>query len=209
MDTIHLGRHLQTTQPSEPVTLMLTAGSRAKRTLHCQAQRLASAFSSSLNGSVFHIDEVSKADQDGDRVKRDIDGQLQKAFEWDQPVAVIHHFDDLPPGSTLIFYRYCDPENASYKKALLIFTVLLEEKEKLPASLIDVEEMVKDYLQKRFLDSNYPAAYNMLDLDKFSGLWSRISHLVLPVALELRIEPQNNLKSFSQILHSSAIIIII
>lgn len=41
----------------------LDADSKAKKILHHQAQRLASTF----NGSVFHIDEVSKANQDGDR----------------------------------------------------------------------------------------------------------------------------------------------
>uniref|UniRef100_A0A8K9Y2F8 Torsin-1A-interacting protein 1/2 AAA+ activator domain-containing protein n=1 Tax=Oncorhynchus mykiss TaxID=8022 RepID=A0A8K9Y2F8_ONCMY len=188
---IHLERHLQTTRPTEPVSLMLTAGRRGEKTLHCLALQLASAFSSAFNtSSILHIDGASKAGQDSDQVKLDIDTQLGEAFEGDQPVAVIHRFEELPPGSTIIFYRYCDHENAAYKEALLIFTVLLGGEEELPASLglSAVEEMVDDHLQDKFLFSDQPAAFDLMDLDKFSGLWSRISHLVLPVAAEERIE---------------------
>ncbi|KAM9478656.1 uncharacterized protein ACWYII_006286 isoform 3-T3 [Salvelinus alpinus] len=187
---IHLERHLQTARPTEPVSLMLTAGRRGEKTLHCLALRLASAFSSALNASSIHIDGASMAGQDSDQVKLDIDTQLRRAFEGNNSVAVIHRFEELPPGSTIIFYRYCDHENAAYKEALLIFTVLLGGEEELPASLglSAVEEMVDDHLQDKFLSSDQPAAFDLMDLDKFSGLWSRISHLVLPVASEERIE---------------------
>jgi hypothetical protein len=188
---IHLERHLQTARPTEPVSLMLTAGRRGEKTLHCLALHLASAFSSAFNtSSILHIDGASKAGQDSDQVKLDIDTQLGEAFEGNRSVAVIHRFEELPPGSTIIFYRYCDHENAAYKEALLIFTVLLGGEEELPASLglSAVEEMVDDHLQDKFLSSDQPAAFDLMDLDKFSGLWSRISHLVLPVAAEERIE---------------------
>lgn len=187
---IHLKRHLQTSQPTEPVSLILTAGITAERTLRCLAQGLASAFSSALNASVLHIDAVSKASQDSDMVKLDIDKQLQGAFGGDQPVAVIHRFEELPPGSTLIFYRYCDHENAAFKKTFLIFTVLLGEEEAIPAKirLSDVEEMVDDHLQKKFLSHGHPVSFDRMDRDKYGGLWSRISHLILPVASEERVE---------------------
>lgn len=187
---IHLLRHLQTAQPTEPVSLILTAGPKAERTLRCLAQGLASAFSSSLNASILHIDGASKASQDSDQVKLDIDSKLQGAFEGDKPVAVIHRFEELPPGSTLIFYRYCDHENAAYKKTCLIFTVLLEEEEEILAKsrLSTVEEMVDDHLQKKFLSDGHPVSFDRMDLDKYGGLWSRISHLILPVAAEERME---------------------
>uniref|UniRef100_A0A3B4ZX55 Torsin-1A-interacting protein 1/2 AAA+ activator domain-containing protein n=1 Tax=Stegastes partitus TaxID=144197 RepID=A0A3B4ZX55_9TELE len=187
---IHLKRHLQTAQPTEPVSLILTAGLRAERTLHCLARGLASAFSSALNASVLHIDGASKASEDSDQVKLDIDSKLQGAFEGDKPVAVIHRFEELPPGSTLIFYRYCDHENAAYKKTFLIFTVLLGEEQEIPAEirLSAVEEMVDDHLQKKFLSHGHPVSFDRMDLDKYGGLWSRISHLILPVAAEDRME---------------------
>lgn len=186
---IHLQRHFQVAHPTEPVSLILTAGLTAERTLRCLAKGLASAFSTALNASVLHIDGTSKASQDSDQVKLDIDSQLQGAFEGDKPVAVIHRFEELPPGSTLIFYRYCDHENAAYKKTFLIFTILLGEEE-IPAKaqLSAVEEMVDDHLQKKFLSHGHPTAFDKMDIDKYGGLWSRISHLILPVAAEERVE---------------------
>ncbi|XP_077440581.1 torsin-1A-interacting protein 2-like [Vanacampus margaritifer] len=190
---IHLKRHLLTQRPSEPVSVMLTAGVAGRRTLQCLARDLASAFSSALNASVLHIDGASKAGADSDQVKLDIDDQLQGAFKGDKPVAVIHRFEQLPPGSTLIFYRYCDHENAAYKKTFLIFTVLLEGEDEIPAgtSLSAVEEMVNDHLQGKFLSHGRPLAFDRMDLDKYGGLWSRISHLILPVVAEAWTEHES------------------
>ncbi|XP_027882441.1 torsin-1A-interacting protein 2-like isoform X6 [Xiphophorus couchianus] len=187
---IHLKRHLQTSQPAEPVSLILTSGVRAERTMRCLAQGVASAFSTARNASILHIDGAGKAGQDSDQVKLDIDRKLQGAFEGDKPVAVIHRLEELPPGSTLIFYRYCDHENAAYKKTFLIFTVLLGDEEEIPAEmrLSIVEEMVDDYLQKKFLSHGHPVSFDRMDVNKYGGLWSRISHLILPVAAEDRIE---------------------
>ncbi|CAN9500491.1 unnamed protein product [Ophioblennius macclurei] len=188
---IHLKRHLEMAQPTQPVSLILTAGLNAQKTLHCLAKSMASAFSAAHNASVLLIDGATSASQDSDFVKLDIDGKLQEAFEGNAPVAIIHRFEELPPGSTLIFYRYCDHENAAYKKSFLIFTVLLGEEE-LPAELrlSDVEEMVDDHLQRKFLSHGNPVSFDTMDLDKYGGLWSRISHLILPVATEERIERQ-------------------
>ncbi|XP_029003972.1 torsin-1A-interacting protein 1-like isoform X2 [Betta splendens] len=186
---IHLGRHLKTAQPTEPVSLILTAGYKAEKTLHCLAEGLASSFSSVFNASVLHIDGASKAKQDSDEVKLDIDQQLQAAFAGDQPVAVIHRLEELPPGSTLIFYRYCDHENAAFKRVFLLFTVLLPQDEvSSDQSLQSVEEVVQGYVQKKLVGSNSQTSFNEMNIDKFGGLWSRISHLILPVVSEEEIQ---------------------
>ncbi|KAK1896676.1 Torsin-1A-interacting protein 2 [Dissostichus eleginoides] len=186
---IHLEKHLKTAQPTEPVSLIFTAGRGAERTLNCLAQSLASSYSSALNASVLHIDGASRASQDSDEVKLDIDNQLRAAFEGDKPVAVIHRFEELPPGSTLIFYRYCDHENAAYKRVFLLFTVLLPQDEiNGDQSLKEVEEMVLEYVKEKLISSSNHASFNDMDIDKFGGLWSRISHLILPVVSEKEVE---------------------
>ncbi|KAG7513802.1 hypothetical protein JOB18_017035 [Solea senegalensis] len=186
---IHLEKHLRTAQPKEPVSLIITAGRMAKRTLHCLAQSLASSFSSALNGTVLHIDGASKAGQESDTVKLDIDSKLKEAFEGDKPVAVIHRLEELPPGSTLIFYRYCDHETAAYKSVFLLFTVLLPQDElSTQLSMMDVEEMVQDYVKEKLVSSSSQTSFNEMDVDKFGGLWSRISHLILPVVSEKEVE---------------------
>lgn len=187
MSRIHLQRHLNAANPTEPVSLILTAGRNAEKTLHCLAQGLASAFSSALSASVLHIDGASKASQESDAVKLDIDSQLRAAFEGHKPVAVIHRFEELPPGSTLIFYRYCDHESAAYKQVFLLFTVLLPQDE-VTGELKDVEEMVHDYLKERLVGPSHQTSFNEMDTDKYGGLWSRISHLNLPVVSEKEVE---------------------
>lgn len=186
---IHLGKHLKTAEPTEPVSLILVAGLKAERTLLCLARGLASTYSSALNGSALLIDGVSKASQDSDRVKLDVDNQLKAAFEGDKPAAVIHRFEELPPGSTLIFYRYCDHETAAYKQAFLLFTALLPQDEvSSELSLKEVEELVHSHVEAKLVDSTGKTSFNEMDIDKFGGLWSRISHVILPVVSEVKQE---------------------
>lgn len=66
---IHLQRHLQTAEHTEPVTVILAAGRRAEGTLRCLAVRLASAFSSAVNGSVLEMDGATMADKDSNQVR--------------------------------------------------------------------------------------------------------------------------------------------
>ncbi|ROI46688.1 Torsin-1A-interacting protein 1 [Anabarilius grahami] len=189
---IHLRRHLKTERPTEPVSLILTSGHGAERTLDCLARCLAQAFSTARNSSVLNINGKSKASQDSDQVKLDIDSELRKAFDGKKFAAVIHRFEELPPGSTLIFYRYCDHENAAYKNVFLAFTVMLDAEVEVPSDvgLGRVEEMVQEHVKQKFVSSDKLATFNEMDVDKLSGLWSRISHLILPVAAEETIEQQ-------------------
>ncbi|XP_016086736.1 torsin-1A-interacting protein 2-like [Sinocyclocheilus grahami] len=187
----HLKSHLEMVNPSEPVSVILTAGLKAERTLGCLARSLAMTYSATHNASILEIEGTTKRTQDSNQVKLEIDEALREAFEGDKPAAVVHRFEELPPGSTLIFYRYCDHENAAYKKVFLVFTVMLSVDEIAPTtSLSAVEDMVHDQVKQKFVTSNKSTMFNQMDVDKLSGLWSRISHLILPVAAEEKIEQQ-------------------
>nr|XP_055024141.1 torsin-1A-interacting protein 2-like [Misgurnus anguillicaudatus] len=187
-----ISHHLKTASPTEPVSLILTSGHGAEKTLGCLAKHLAEAFSNAFNSSVLNIDGKSKASQDSDQVKQDINNNLINAFDGEKLAAVIHRFEELPPGSTLIFYRYCDHENAAYKNVLLVFTVMLDREAEIPSStsLAKVEDMVHDQIKRKFISSDKSAEFNKMDVDKLSGLWSRISHLILPVVAEEETEQQ-------------------
>ncbi|KAG2461537.1 torsin-1A-interacting protein 2-like isoform X2 [Polypterus senegalus] len=186
---ILLEKKLKTSAHTGPVSMILTSGRNAQKTLHCLADYFARVYSSSLNASFSQIDGSSMSSLDSDQVKLQIDKDLTIDFQSNKTFVVIRNFEELPPGSTLIFYKYCDHENAAFKSAALIFTVLLQEDTLDPAMTLDtVEEKVRDYLQERFLTFNQPAAFDQMDSDKLGGLWSRISHLVLPVAEEMNIE---------------------
>lgn len=186
---ILLEKHLNTENPPAPVSIILVAGLKAEKTLQCLAQSLASIYSSALHGSFLFIDGATKAGQESDGVKLDIDKQLQAAFEGDKPAAIIHRIEELPPDSTIIFYRYCDHETAAYKQVFLLFTVLLPQDEiSSELSLKDVEELVHNHLEAKFVNAISEANFNQMDINKFGGLWSRISHVVLPVVPELKLQ---------------------
>ncbi|XP_059840834.1 torsin-1A-interacting protein 2-like [Hypanus sabinus] len=184
---ITMCNHINLTRHEKPAILMFVAASDGQKTLRCLTRRIADAYSSALNATAaVEVNATVSSGQNSDGVKLEVDTQLSSGFDKGSKVAVIHHFQDLPPLSTLIFYKYCDHENAAYKAIALLITILLDEEKLAPDVSLKVLEMkVRDFLIRRFSASEGSQG---MDTDKLSGLWSRIAHVVLPVAPVREIE---------------------
>ncbi|XP_072130404.1 torsin-1A-interacting protein 2-like isoform X1 [Mobula birostris] len=184
---ITLCNHINLTRHEKPAILMFVAASDGQKTMRCLTRRIADAYSAALNATAaVEVNATVSSGQNSDGVKLEVDTQLSSGFDKGSKVAVIHHFQDLPPLSTLIFYKYCDHENAAYKAVALLITILLDEEKLAPDISLKVLEMkVRDFLIRRFSASEGSQG---MDTDKLSGLWSRIAHVVLPVAPVREIE---------------------
>ena len=176
--------HLRNNNPSQPLVFLLAAPPPAHEWVDCLATKLAEKLDPRHKRSLAKIDGADEKGYPADQIKKKMDVYLKEKFLRDHRVAVIHHLELLPPPSPLLFYSYCDDQNAPHKHVAIIFTVHLPEEPSPSLPPKEAEGTVEKYLSKE--------VWLRDDMDKVAALLSRIADTV---AL-MNGESNNSLKAY-------------
>lgn len=176
--------HLRNKHPTQPLVFLLAAPPPAHEWVNCLATKLAEKLDPKQKRNLATIDGNQEKGNSADNTKEKMDEILEENFKAGHRVALIHHLELLPPPSPLLFYSYCDDQNAPYKHATIIFTVSLPEEPSSSLSPKEAEGVVEEYLANE--------VWSKVDEDAVSALLSRIA---TTVAL-MNGEPTNSLKAY-------------
>lgn len=176
--------HLRNNNPSQPLVFLLAAPPSAHEWVDCLATKLAEKLDPRHKRNLARIDGADEKGHLPDQIKKKMDVYLKQKFLNDHRVAVIHHLELLPPPSPLLFYSYCDDQNAPHKHVAIIFTVHLPEEPSPSLSPKEAEGTVEKYLSKE--------VWLRDDMDAVAALLSRIADTV---AL-MNGESNNSLKAY-------------
>ena len=162
--------HLRNTNPRQPLVLLLAAPPPAHDVVDCLATKLAEILDPKHKRNLAMVDGTVERSKEGTEVKKKMDDFLIAKFKKGHRAALIHHLELLPPPSPLLFYSYCDDQNAPHKHVAVIFTVHLprEPDSSLPAN--EAEGTVEKYLSDE--------VWTKEDQDAIAALLSRVADTV-------------------------------
>ena len=163
--------HLRSLSPRQPLVLLLASPPPAHDVTNCLAEKLAEALDPKHKKNVAQVDGIKVKGSPGEKVKKSMDDLLKEKFQQGHRAAVIQHLELLPPPSPLLFYSYCDDQNAPHKHVAIIFTVHLpsEPDSSLPAK--EAEGMVEKYLSEE--------VWAKENQDSVAALLSRVADTVV------------------------------
>ena len=138
--------HLRNASPSQPLVLLLAAPPAAHSTVECFARKLAEALDPKHKRMLAIIDGREERSLPGEMAKKKMDEFLMRRFKKGHRVALVHQLELLPPPSPLLFYSYCNVQNAPYKHVAIIFTVHLPVEPDASLAPREAEGTVDKYL---------------------------------------------------------------
>ena len=162
--------HLNNTSPPQPLVLLLAAPPAAHGTVDCLASKLAAALDPRQERILATIDGREERSYPGEETKKKMDDLLKRSFEKGQRAALVHHLELLPLPSPLLFYSYCDDQNAKHKHVAIIFTVHMPEEPDASLEPSEAEGTVEKYLTE--------TVWAKEDKDAVAALLSRVADTV-------------------------------
>ena len=137
--------HLRNKHPTQPLVILLAAPPPAHEWVDCLATKLAEKLDPERKRNLATIDGNQEKDNSADKTKEKMNEILEEKFKAGHRVALIHHLELLSPPSPLLFYSYCDDQNAPYKHVTIIFTVNLPDEPNSSLSPKEAEGIVEEY----------------------------------------------------------------
>ena len=162
--------HLRNTSPPQPLVLLLAAPPAAHSIVECFARKLAEALDPKHKRMLAIIDGREERSYPGEETKKKMDDLLIRSFKKGHRAALIHHLELLPPPSPLLFYSYCDDQNAPHKHVAIIFTVHLPAEPDASLEPKEAEGTVEKYLAD--------IVWAKEDKDAVAALLSRVADTV-------------------------------
>ena len=162
--------HLRNADPPQPLVLLLAAPPAAHGVVDCLARELAEVLDPRNKRTLATINGTEEKRFAGEKAKKKMDELLINKFKAGHRVALIHHLELLPPPSPLLFYSYCDDQNAPHKRAAIIFTVHLPAEPDISLPPNEAEGTVEKYLSSE--------VWAREDQDAVSALLSRVADTV-------------------------------
>ena len=162
--------HLKNASPSQPLVLLLAAPPAAHSMVDCFAKKLAEGLDPKYKRMLAKIDGGEERSYTGEETKKKMDDLLIRSFEKGHRAALVHHLELLPPPSPLLFYSYCDDQNAPHKHVAIIFTVHLPVEPDTSLEPKEAEGTVEKYLAD--------IVWAKEDKDAVAALLSRVADTV-------------------------------
>ena len=162
--------HLNNASPSQPLVLLLAAPPAAHSTVDCFAKKLAEGLDPEYKRMLATIDGREERSYPGEDTKKKMDDLLIRSFKKGHRAALVHHLELLPPPSPLLFYSYCDDQNAPHKHVAIIFTVHLPLEPDASLAPKEAEGTVEKYLTE--------IVWAKEDKDAVAALLSRVADTV-------------------------------
>ena len=162
--------HLNNASPSQPLVLLLAAPPAAHSTVDCFAKKLAEGLDPEYKRMLATIDGREERSYPGEDTKKKMDDLLKRKFMDGHRAALVHHLELLPPPSPLLFYSYCDDQNAPHKHVAIIFTVHMPEEPDASLEPKEAEGTVEKYLAD--------IVWAKEDKDAVAALLSRVADTV-------------------------------
>ena len=115
---------LKNPNPRQPLVFSVLVPPSARDVVDCFVKKLAELINPNKTDFIM-IDGLKEMNKPGEMVMKKINVLLTKKFEAGHKVALVNHLELFPPPSHMMFFPFCDDQNAPYKKVAIIFTVYL------------------------------------------------------------------------------------